>query len=88
MLQPVVQAANLSLAKLDADSSGLLVKAVTGGLGLPEEMLNEIIRKTSGIPLFLEELTKTILDSDALRLEADNYVLKKPKSFRSGWWKP
>ena len=42
------------------------MQAVTGGKALPPEVLAEIIRKTDGIPLFVEELTKTVLQSGLL----------------------
>ncbi len=42
---------------------------------LPSELLNEIIAKTDGVLLFVEELTKTVLESDLLRQENHTYVL-------------
>ena len=39
-------------------------------------MLAEIIRKTDGIPLFVEELTKTVLQSGLLEDTPDGYELK------------
>lgn len=47
-------------------------------LTLPRELLEEIAAKTDGIPLFVEELTKTVLDSEALRKTDDGYVLDRP----------
>jgi predicted ATPase len=37
---------------------------VTGGKALPKEIADQIIDRTDGVPLFIEELTKTVLESD------------------------
>jgi predicted ATPase len=42
---------------------------------LPDEVIDQIIDRTDGVPLFVEELTKSVLDSGLLREEADRYVL-------------
>jgi predicted ATPase len=52
-----------------------IVKETTGNRPLPDEVLEQIIEKTDGVPLFVEELTKSILESDMLREEADAYVM-------------
>ena len=38
-----------------------MVENVTGGKCLPAEILDQIAVKTDGVPLFIEELTKTVL---------------------------
>ena len=40
-----------------------LVEGVTGGKSLPPEVLDQIVAKTDGVPLFVEELTKMVLES-------------------------
>ena len=40
-----------------------MVDCVTGGKALPAGILEEIVAKTDGVPLFVEELTKTVLES-------------------------
>ena len=52
-----------------------MVDRVTGGKALPAEVLEQIIAKTDGVPLFVEELTKTVLESGLLREQNDAYVL-------------
>ena len=42
---------------------------------MPLEVLEKIIAKTDGVPLFVEELTKTVLESGLLREEHGSYVL-------------
>ena len=43
-----------------------MVERVAGGKRLPHEVVNQILVKTDGMPLFVEELTKTILESGLL----------------------
>jgi class 3 adenylate cyclase/predicted ATPase len=60
--QPHVTA--LSLRRLTWDESEELVRGfVANSAALPSELLNEIIERTDGVPLFLEELTKAVLEN-------------------------
>jgi len=60
--QPHVMA--LSLRRLARDESEELVRGLTGNsAALSNELLDEIIDRTDGVPLFLEELTKAVLES-------------------------
>jgi len=52
-----------------------MVDGVAAGKALPAEVLDEIVAKTDGVPLFVEELTKTVLESGLLRKESGVYVL-------------
>jgi tetratricopeptide (TPR) repeat protein len=49
-----------------------------GGKRLPAALVAQIAEKTDGVPLFVEELTKAILESGVLREEADRYELTGP----------
>ena len=42
---------------------------------MPDEIVARIVERTDGVPLFVEELTKSVLESGLLREEADRYVL-------------
>ena len=42
------------------------MERVAGGKALPQEIASQILAKTEGVPLFIEELTKTVLDSGLL----------------------
>lgn len=68
----------LALNRLGQRQSAELVAAVTGGRTLPAEVLAEIIAKTDGIPLFVEELTKTVLQSGLLEDAPDGWRLRGP----------
>jgi len=63
----------LNLGKLTRAQSGALVSKLTGGKALPAELLAQILARTDGVPLFLEELTKSILESGELRESGDRY---------------
>ncbi|RDH75615.1 hypothetical protein DVS77_25660 [Mycolicibacterium moriokaense] len=60
-----------------ADASELLQK-VAGGKPLPDEIVSDVVAKADGVPLFIEELTKTLLESDFLAERAGRYVLAGP----------
>ncbi|HUU74370.1 MAG TPA: adenylate/guanylate cyclase domain-containing protein, partial [Burkholderiales bacterium] len=59
----------LNLSKLTRAQSAAMTSTVTGGKALPPDLLEQIISKTDGVPLFVEELTKSILESGELKLE-------------------
>ena len=67
--------ASLQLSRLGRRQAIAMVDRVTGGKGLPAEILERIVAKTDGVPLFVEELTKTVLESGILREEDGDYVL-------------
>ena len=53
----------LNLSKLTRAQSGAIVSKLTNGKALPAELLESILAKTDGVPLYVEELTKAILES-------------------------
>ena len=52
-----------------------LATHVAGEKALPRAVLQEVVDKTDGVPLFVEELTKTVLASGLLHEQADHYAL-------------
>ena len=56
----------------------MMVQQLTDGKALPTEVLAQVVAKTDGVPLFVEELVKMVLESGLLREEADRYVLTGP----------
>ncbi|OAF07275.1 adenylate/guanylate cyclase domain-containing protein [Bradyrhizobium neotropicale] len=68
----------LRLDRLDRQDTRALVEQVAVGRQLPREMMKQIIDKTDGIPLFVEELTKMVLESGLLVEEAGRYRLESP----------
>src|SRR5215813_12901419 len=53
----------LTLSRLERPQVETMVKRVTGGKALPPEVMQQIVAKTDGVPLFVEELTKTVIES-------------------------
>lgn len=70
--------AALNLTRLGRGQVTTLVEGVTCGRSLPEEVAEQIAAKTDGVPLYVEELTKAILESNLLREEQGRYVLAGP----------
>jgi class 3 adenylate cyclase/predicted ATPase len=68
----------LRLEKLSRDQAGSMILEVTGGRRIPDEVYEQIISKTDGVPLFIEELTKAVLESGLLRYAGDRYVIDGP----------
>jgi class 3 adenylate cyclase/predicted ATPase len=69
------QVSMLTLNRLDRRDRTALVKQLAGGKALPDDVVDQIADRTDGVPLFVEELTKSVLESGLLREEADRYVL-------------
>jgi DNA-binding response OmpR family regulator/predicted ATPase/class 3 adenylate cyclase len=55
----------LALSRLDSQDSAALVHRVAGAAALPEEVQKEIVERTDGVPLFIEELTRAVLETAA-----------------------
>ena len=52
-----------------------MVGRVAGGQVLPSEVIEQVAARTDGVPLFVEELTKLVLESGLLRQEGSRFVL-------------
>ena len=74
--------ASLSLNRLAHREAAAVVEGVTGGKSLPPEILDRIVQHTDGVPLFIEELTKSLLEGGLLREEAGAYALAIPSSLQ------
>ncbi len=66
---------SLTLNRLSRRQGTELVTKLTAGKALPPEVLEQILAHTDGVPLFVEELTKSVLESSLLRELGDHYVL-------------
>jgi predicted ATPase len=64
-----------TLAKLARPQTGAMVSRLAGGKALPADLLEQILGKTDGVPLFVEELTKSILESGDLRDAGDRWEI-------------
>ena len=63
----------LNLSKLTRTQNAAMVSALADGKALPEALLEQILTRTDGVPLFVEELTKSILESGELKQAGDHY---------------
>ena len=65
----------LMLGGLGHRQVAAVVECVAGGRPLPDEVTKEVIAKTDGVPLFVEELTKMVLESGLLKEGPEGYQL-------------
>ena len=65
----------LSLNQFGRRQAVTMIERVISGKALPAEVLEQIVAKADGVPLFVEELTKTVLESGLLREEDGAFVL-------------
>jgi predicted ATPase len=68
----------ITLNRLERPEVEAFVSNIAGGRSLPDEVLEHIVSKADGVPLYVEELTKTILESGLLREDDDRYFLDGP----------
>jgi predicted ATPase len=70
----------ITLNRLERAQVEALITHLARGKALPAEVVEHLVAKTDGVPLFVEELTKMLLASTLLREAADHYVLTGPLS--------
>lgn len=67
--------ASIILNRLNARAGADLIRRMTGNHPLPQDVEDQIIAKTDGVPLFVEELTKTVLESGMVETGNGGYRL-------------
>ena len=70
----------VTLSRLPRAQVEAMVARVAGNKALPAEVQQQLVIKTDGVPLFVEELTKMVLESGLLREREDRYELTAPAS--------
>ena len=68
----------ITLNRLPRRRRAEMIEHVTGGKALPKEITDQIIDRTDGVPLFIEELTKTVVESGIVTEAGDHYALAGP----------
>ena len=68
----------MELNRLPSGAAAELSHQVAQGKSLPPQVLAEVVAKTDGIPLFIEELTKMLLESGLIEERPDHYALSGP----------
>jgi predicted ATPase len=71
------QVTMLMLNRLDRPDRVALVTQIAGRKALPDEVIDQIADRTDGVALFIEELTKSVLESGLLRDGGDCYLLDR-----------
>ena len=69
---------SLTLSRLGQRHGAQMIERLTGSKPLPGEVLQQILAKTDGVPLFVEELTKAVLESGLLKDEGGYYAPMGP----------
>jgi len=80
MWTPRSHMTQISVNRLTRDQTGQMIKWLANNKELPRELVREITNKTDGTPLFVEELTKMVLESDLIMETEDRYQLASPIS--------
>jgi class 3 adenylate cyclase/predicted ATPase len=65
----------LTLNRFAYRQSATMIAHLTNGKSLPVEIINQIIDRTDGVPLFIEELTKAVIESGVLVDSGDRYAV-------------
>ncbi|OAF19989.1 adenylate/guanylate cyclase domain-containing protein [Bradyrhizobium neotropicale] len=68
----------ISLSRLQHRQRAEMIMRVTGGKALPQEIVEGIIDRTDGIPLFIEEMTKAVIESGMLADAGDRFDARGP----------
>ncbi|HYZ61976.1 MAG TPA: AAA family ATPase, partial [Acetobacteraceae bacterium] len=68
----------MQLNRLGRAEHATLLRRVAGDKALPPEVATEVLARTDGVPLFVEEVGRAVLESGLLREEADRWVLNGP----------
>ena len=69
---------SIPLLPLTPSQARTIIGQMAGSKSLPAEVVKQIVAKTDGMPLFIEELTKTVLESSLLRETEHRYELAGP----------
>jgi TOMM system kinase/cyclase fusion protein len=70
----------LHLGRLERPQIEAMVAELSGRKALPEAVLERVVSRADGVPLFIEELTRATLESGALVARGDRYELTGPPS--------
>lgn len=68
----------MDLAGLPREDAEAIITKAAKGKRLPREVVDHILKKTDGVPLFLEELTRMMTEGDMLRETENGYELSAP----------
>jgi predicted ATPase/class 3 adenylate cyclase len=72
------QVTTLTLNRLAPWQRAQMIRGIIGGKSLPREIADQIIERTDGIPLFVEELTKAVVESGVVADGGERYTVTGP----------
>ncbi len=70
----------VTLSRLSRDGVKQMVTKVAAEKTLPDEVIQHLVDKTDGVPLYIEEMTKAVLESGVLTERDAQYALTGPIS--------
>jgi tetratricopeptide (TPR) repeat protein len=73
----------IKLSGLLADQTAVLATHVAHNRTLPDQVVQEVVKRTDGVPLFVEEMTKMLLESGFLKGVNGSYELTGPLPSRA-----
>ncbi len=68
----------LAVKRLSREEAANLIAGVTGGVPLPDAVVERVVERADGVPLFVEELTKMVLESGLVEEREGRYELTGP----------
>jgi TOMM system kinase/cyclase fusion protein len=77
---PVTGTLQLHLNRLEPAQVAALVASILKQKAAPPAMLQQVVERTDGVPLFVEELTRMMMDSGVLLERGDRYELARTLS--------
>jgi predicted ATPase len=72
--------AHIALSRLPRRQVQTMIERMTSGKALPVEILRQLVDKTDGVPLFVEELTRMVLESGLVQEHNGRYEITAPLS--------
>ena len=65
----------INMPRLSDEEAEVIISNAVKGKTLPRKLVDEVIARTDGVPLFLEELTLALIESELVEEREDHYVL-------------
>lgn len=69
---------SITLDRLDHKNTQSMISQIAGECPLPEDLIQDLAKKSDGIPLYIEEITKTVMNSSILKRKNNRYELVAP----------
>lgn len=77
---PSTQFSQIHLGRLQHTEVEQMASKITGGRALPPEVIEAVMSRTDGVPLFVEELVRALIESGVLAQEGERYSMSGPLS--------